>query len=172
MGSRTYPRPTPASLTHTIPGTQSVHCASLFRLTPRVPLTSLRHPPVLRTVQASLECSMVVNPCFLPSFKRWQWSPLLLGLLPFSVRSRSVWCCPVTTANSFPSYTRLCLPLIAHDHSCSWVVLGWFRTSNACVAKAYFQKENTHQPAFFLLGFSLPSSPPRLLYSSILRQHL
>lgn len=47
---------------------------------------------------------------------------------------------------------------MAHDLSCSWVVLGWFMTSNACVTKAFFQKENTHRPAFFF-------SPAGFLYA-------
>lgn len=77
-----YPRPTPMS--HHL-GTRSVHCASFFRLTVCVPSTRLWRLSlsslVLRTVQASLGCSMVVTPWFLPSLKRWQWSTLKMAVV-------------------------------------------------------------------------------------------
>lgn len=62
---------------------QIIHCASFFRLTvcPFSPVSGVSL--VLRAVQASLGCSMVVTPWFLPSLQRWQWSPLPLGLFTF-----------------------------------------------------------------------------------------
>lgn len=62
---------------------QIIHCASFFRLTvcPFSPVSGVSL--VLRAVQASLGCSMVVTPWFLPSLQRWQWSSLPLGLFTF-----------------------------------------------------------------------------------------
>lgn len=81
----------------------------------------------------------LVSP-LLPSSKGWPWS-LLFGSLT-SARSRSIWRCLMTSANSFTSHRHLCLTLIAHDRSCSWVVFVWLVTSDACASEACFQKEN------------------------------
>lgn len=128
---------------------QIIHCASFFRLTvcPFSPVSGVSL--VLRAVLASLGCSMVVTPWFLPSLQRWQWSPLPLGLLPFSVRSQSIRYCSMTRANSFPSHRHLRLTLIARDGSCSRVVLGWFMTSDACVAKGRFFPEGKYPATSF-----------------------
>lgn len=148
---------------------QIIHCASFFRLTvcPFSPVSGVSL--VLRAVLASLSCSTVVTPWFLPSLQRWQWSPLPLGLLPFSVSFQSIQYCPMIRANTFPSHRHLRLMLIAHDGSCSWVVLGWFMTSDACVAKGRLFPEGRYPATSFfstgLLFASIPTPTPLQLYS-------
>lgn len=167
-GLRHYPGPTPISLTYTILGTRSF-TAHPSSVSPCVPFHQSGVSLVLRAVLASLSCSMVVTPWFLPSLQRWQWSPMSLGLLPFTVRSQSIRYCSMTRANSFPSHRHLRLTLIAHDGSCSWVVLGWFMTSDACVAKGRLFPERKYPATSFfptgLLFAYIPTPTPLQLYS-------
>lgn len=76
----------PPTHTHVAPFRDQVSALRILLPSHRVcafhqALASLSLSLVLRTVQASLGCSMVVTPWFLPSLKRWQWSTLKMAVV-------------------------------------------------------------------------------------------